>query len=762
MTTFQENLDRETDRSWLVWCEVEGVGTSEGIWRFSSAPGWNLDSDLWVPWLQRPVDLLSSTIDYIGGGSTTDDGSVSFAVGDVADQLTDLLRIDADPISVVRTTMAEGDGSVALPVGHGFSLGDVLWLGAEAVRIDQVPQSNFASVERGFLSTLAVPHEAGTPIFDHPPFLRQRVVRVFLAPLDGASDADAELVAEYVLDGLRFIEEHTHWEFTATVREPFFSRLTPSRPIDFQVNEVRTTSEDQLVSMFSEPIPNLDPFFASGTGIPLPVAITKADEEDGEIIVVQPTRTSLQTTRVEERGHADSEREEVEPGTYRRVLSARLGDFRRKNGIAVNRTDTVGETSDHPVDLLLHILTSSAVEGDGAYFANDGPGAGVDDNFSTLPVGYGLGVPADRIDWDSFFEVRERTQGWSLPNFVWGREVMKAREALDDMILRPFGLILTSEAGKIRLALPRLPLEGEATSFIVGPAEILTTEVAEGQEVPAVEIERDLEAAVSSIQFSLGPQEREVRIDWSGLGRLFDPRSLYDLDSNAQSFEVVGASADDADFWEQLGIRRLWRSYRPPTVMTFDADVSLWNWRLDQSATLTLPGVVNPRTGRRGFENVIARLVEREEVMDLEQGVFLRLTVHIQPSARIGRIAPSAVITSVAGAVVDVEANRYTLSSSTLLPDTDAEAFTAGDVVRLIDFDGTDLGGGTETVDAIGTNQLTLSGNFGGALQADAVLGYADADDAAGQQLQRFAFMAGRSTGGIGSTGQPPFLFGEP
>lgn len=773
MTTWPENLARR-DRGWLAWAEIEGVGSADGLWRFSTYAGWYLaaEAGYWFPHLVEPPNLLSSRVDYIGGGTTQKSGSVEIQIVDVGEALTELLRIDGPAATAVRVGQAQSDGSLAVPVGHGLQIGQVVWVGAEAQKVTELQGGNSVGVTRAFLGTTQVAHEAGTSIYTHPNFLRNRPLRVYLAPLDAVSDTERRLVAEYLVDGLSYDEAHGAWVLAASLREPFMTRRSPAGPIDFEVTGVFLPEGVDTGSIVSEPIPNLDPFEASGTGIPQPVAITRADQDDGEVMIAEVIRGSNAVSQVLERSHAGTQQDELEPGRFRRVLSAKLGDFRRKNGIAVVRIITNGETSDHVVDILLHLLTSSAVEGDGLYFANNGPGLGVDDNFSTLPVGYGVGVPQARIDWDSFFEVRERAPDFRLPNFIWGQEPKQFSEAIDEMLLKPFGLILTSEAGTLRLRLPRLPLAGDSSPLALDPSNILARQQSPGVLFPRVEIQRDVKAAVSSIVFSLGHEERKVQIDWSGLGRLFDPRSLYDLDTNAQEYEVLGADADEQEIWEALGIRRLWRTFRPPTVVSLDADVgSIWDLRLDQSVRLTLPGVVNPRTGQRGFVDADARLVEREERFEVDRGVYLSLVLHVTPSARLARIAPAAGVLSVATNTVTTQDNRYTLASSKQFPDEDASTFPAeenrlafqvGDVLRLINRAGADVGLGTETVVAVATNQLELSGNFSGNLAAGLVLVYADAGEAVPQQTDRFAFMADRTTNAVGGTSLEPVFWGEP
>lgn len=89
-----------------------------------------------------------------------------------------------------------------------------------------------------------------------------------------------------------------------------------------------------------------------------------------------------------------------------------------------------------------------------------------------------------------------------------------------------------------------------------------------------------------------------------------------------------------------------------------------------------------------------------------------------------------------------VAANVYTSTDAGAgLPTTDAAAFTEDDVVRLVDANGVDIGGGTETVDGVAGSVLTLSGDFGGALAVGTTIIYADATEGTVRQSTRYVYL---------------------
>jgi hypothetical protein len=768
MTTWEENLAR-TDRSWLVYATIQGIGDSAGLWRFANTTGWTLTAGqgTWKPYLREPPSLLSTRVPYVNGGVTEDEGGVLLSVVDIGEQLTQLLRVDAPAVAQLTTNETANATLLNVTSGHGFSDGDIVWLGSEAVTVTNAAAS-VLTVTRASLGTAATPHAAGSAVYAHPNVLRNREVRVYLAPADGDEDG-SRLVGVYTLDSVSFNDEHTTWQFEGGLREPYLDRRCPRAPYTFEADRVLWTNNEQREGFrgwYVEDLSDLDtlPLFAD----PLfrTADVVKADGDYGSEVrrlVVSFLGPGFKIVSV--RGVAGSEEEDAEPGTHAVVMSVPNGDFR----ISTNPGSTAGRTtswtpSDHVVDILLCILTSSAIPEDGLQFVNifDDP---ADLNASGLPVGYGIGVPVDRIDLASFLDVRQRMPDARLPNFVLGPESQTFRKVATEQLLEPFGIILTNESGKLVLRLPRLPTNDEAGEVTVNTSNVLARSAGRNNYQPRVEISRDLSNVATSVKYTLGRVERDLTVGWADFPRLFDPLDLYEFEGESAEVNVPGADPNRDKVFRDTAKRKLWQTFRPPTLLKMDVDASLWEWRLTTKADVTIPGVVNPTSGVRGFVNASAQLVEREEVMSLERGVHLAVTAHLTPSLRAGRISASADVVSFDGegpVVVQVEPNRYTAPDAVGLPTNDAEAFAVDDVVRLVDSAGNDIGGTTQVVTAVGSGELTLDGTFGGNLATDATIVYADADESTTTQRGRYVYMGGLSSFNISGTADPLWQYGTP
>ena len=766
MTTWAEHLAAR-DRSWVVWATVQGIGDGDGLWRFSNRTAWTLSAGQgsWRPYLTEPPSLLSSRVPYVEGGVTEDEGSVSLSVLDVGGLVTDRLQVDQVPTNVLVNDRTATSTLFTLQSGHGLVTGDVVWCGAEAILVGVGFTSTIDSLTRGYLGTNATPHPAGSPVYTRPNVLRNREVKVYVGPAEG-SESDAQLVATYTLDAVNFDEAHTTWNFSGELREPYLDRRCPRDPFILDAESVvwaNPNDQDGFRGWRVGDASGID-LIPNGS-FPETFCVARADGDEGSEVVrvTFGNGTGPGIIFDEGRGEAGSQEEEPEAGRLARVLSVPRGDFRR----STNAGSTAGRTAswqatDHVVDILLALLTSSALEDDGLQFGNIFTSP-TTENFSGLPVGYGIGVPVDRIDFGSFLEVRARLPNARLPNFILGPNSMSFRELATEQLLRPFGLILTSEAGQIVLRLPRFPTADEVGAVTVDPSNILARENEPGNWLPRVEVERDITETSSAVEYVLGRSERKVNVSWADFPRLFDPLDLYETEGETQTVKVLGADPNRDKVFRDVAKRKLWQTFRPPTLLRMDVDASLWEWGLTVKADVTLPGVVNPATGQRGFTEASTQLIEREEVFDVDRGVHMRVAAHLTPVIRVGRISPSAAVSSVSTNTATVVANRFTSSDAQGgLPTTDAEAFEVGAIVRLVDSSGADVGGTTQTVSAVSGNDITLDGNFGGNLAADTVLTLADADESGSTERGRYVFLADLATFAIPGVSDAPWQFGAP
>ncbi|MEM6367774.1 MAG: hypothetical protein AAF851_05660 [Myxococcota bacterium] len=762
MSDFQTELQLD-DRAFVAWVEVSGLGDRDGPWRLTHVEPDRLRAlgageGSWRPYLAALPDLQSSQLDWLKYGVTKDSGALALAVQDFNGEVTNLLRLGAEAETLLSGTMSALATTVPLPSGFSATIGDVYWIAAEAVRVTGLPET----VDRGWLGTQVVEHARGTSLYRYPNSLKNREARLYIAPMSATSDADRVLVGAFRVKGVEFSEDHNAWIIKAELSENWRKRRTPRAPTDFEITTVGRANLDEAESEENPAVtvvssgPRFDVFPDSGGITGEPVAITRRDESEAEIVVIRaPGRFTA--SRVIERAHVGSKRSELAPGAYRIVKSAALGDFRTKVG--ADGTLTGWTPTTNVLDLILCIATSSANPNDGLAYANP---METDDlrSFASLPSGYGIGLKASEVDYSSFYRLRQgEAAGWDLSQFVLGPEPMTFEKLVDAEFLKPFGLVLTSIGGKLTCILPQLPLNGQAPTVTIGQDQVFGRRIGPGHHLPEVDAARDLESTTSAVQFRLGRQDRQVNVTWASFGRIFDPADEFEVEANTLELPVRGAGVDDAaaDVLESRALTRLWRTFRPSTRLDIAADAALWDLRPGLSARVTLQGLVNTATGARGFVNAWAECVEREEKWSAARGFFLELSLLVAPDIRLGRIAPAADVASVSGNTATVEPNQYTATDSAEdLPKEDADAFEGGDVVQLIGADGVLLASGlTQEVISAGSDQIELDGDFDGALAPGTTIITAEADEATGDQRDRYVFFGSVGTGAIGATPDP-------
>lgn len=708
----------------MVYATIQGVGDSDGLWRFSSAVAWTLTAGQgsWRPWLASMPDILSQRVPYVDGGVVRDSGSLTLELVDVGEALTETLRFDRGAAAYLAADVTSSATTMTLDAGAasvGIAVGDVVYLGSEAVEVSAISTSTL-TVSRGELDTTGRAHVTGAPVYRSPPFLRRREVRLYLAPIDGA-ESDARLVGLYEVDDLAWSEDLTRWVLRASIAQGYLDRVVPRAPLDPGL-QMRITP-------------------AGLTGYLRGVRAWQQDSSARVMAVDGEEVLEVETGSRVLRAQYGTTEDDIDGVTEFRVVLVGAVDFRfqEAGSTSTDRTDNNWVASDHWVDILLCLLLSPALESGGADNYN-GSGSGLEGrNYSGLPAGYGLGVPRTLIDWGSF-ESSRAALDLRLPFFVLGPTAEPFREVVDP-VLQAAGAFLAQEGGLIRLVVPELPTEADTASVAIDQNVML----ARPDGLPRMSVRRPVDDLLTTIRYTLGPQGRDRTITWAeDFARLFNPDDLLELDGKTLELDVPGADPSAEGPWLRLGLRRLWLAYRPSLEVELELDVGeAWDWALAENASVDLPAVVDLAAGVRGLTGT-AQLVEREPRLDTVRGVSLLVRARVQPSIRLGNISPAADVTSVAGAVATCAPNRYTSANApSPLPTSDAGSFVVNDVVQLMGADGVPLASAaTETVDGVSGNNLTLSGDFGGALAAGTTIYTADADEQVARQSSRYAAMS--------------------
>jgi len=784
VVTFADAVARTGGR-WVVIVTIAGDGnqdTADGQYRYcTDVPAYAAGDKLYRPWIAEDglPDVLSEAVDRLGG--IPEAGSVTLTIldgidGPDKDVLTSTWRTRRAPATYLIAELTAGATTVDVEDGTLLPTAPFLvYIGAECMRCTNVTTDTM-TLERAALDSDAYPHHSGDAVYLSPPTMFGRTLRVKLVPHDG-DDADEETtIGTFYLDrkgltedlcayrlegrttmgvlGKRIGTDRLALQFVQTLTSGRIQLGTVGPPprrlatLDGQIAAMDPWGEDEALFLINDEVVRLDvasPFTPLVLGrAQLGTQVIKRDFENGDPVSIVLSADPDQTACAFRYSPGPSPSEDRGSGTW------------TKTG--------------HWVDIALCILTSSHHEDDGLELLNYVAANG---NYSSLPVGWGLGFPASRIDWGSFLEVRQATPDWRFPNFFLSSSA-RASELLTQHFLRPLAAYFTTDNGNLGIRLPRIPLTGQ-TLPAWDLSVLQTTEDEAGDEIVDLGSPREnLEAAVGVVVLkSVGPSGEPIEHVYRGSdflslydqsGHYTEPESTIEIDLPSVRSSQAGIEA----FLESVAFRRLFRGRFPPIDFEASTDLAQNAQVPGDLVAVTHPDLPELELGTRGWTSVVCELLSRALVTAPadEQGGDLGIRwalTSFGPGLRAGRIAPAAHVASVASNTATCTANRYTESDAVgTLPATDAAAFAEDDVLKLVDVSGAELASGaTQVVTGISGNDITLDGNFSAALAADTFLVYADRDDAVEAQHTAYVYLADRVALTVGTATEAPWRYAE-
>ena len=748
---------------WVVIVKVEGLGhyqnagdladasaDGDGVTKFCQFfPDYaNQSLPIWKKTLKGSPGTLSERGSVLGG--FPDLGQLSFAIVDEDDYLTGLVKTQAEAVTSVSAAVTVGATTIFVESATNLPSTGVAFIGSEVVRINSKTATSI-SVTRGYLGTDALPHDLGDPVFDAMSFLRNRRVTFKLGPAD-AVDANQETTfGTFAISETDFEDALCTWAFMARSQLKFLSKLAPFKTRGLVIAAMR--GDPTFPELFTEQI-GADRLsdFRIWRG-------TEASDENFFLKVGQEIISAANiysSVHVRQRGLLGTDRAEFKIGqVMTQVFVADylgVGSFRYSPGPSPSTSRSSGTwiKHAHPLRILLTIILSSHESSDNLELNNRNNTYGA---YDILPPGYGLGLPHTLIDWPEWQKLIERTSDWKLPNFVYGDDPATFTKKFSKEVLEPLGIYLVAVNGLIRPVLPDLPRQGE-TAVTIDTTHVLLNEVEEGRFEPRITQDIENSIQTGAVTYRSGPRgDGEDTFRNGDFGGTFGQRGHYTQSDDPITIPIPGAEPGDP-MMAELAARRILLWFRPPVVITVDVTIALNALHPGDSATLTHPELVTMK-GTRGWTTVYSQVLERENITPSEKEPFpyLRLRLVAWPSIKVGKICPAGYVSGVSGSIATLAANRFTDSdASGDLPTADVTPFVVGDVVRLVNLDGLDVGSGTETVDGKSGNDLTLSGDFSGNLATGRYLVYANADENTATQTDNFVHFADRALGTVGST----------
>lgn len=733
-------------------------------------------SPLWLPYIKAEAlpDFRGEEIDGVFGG-IPDFGGISVHLVDFDDALTLLFATEVSPVTVLAEDITRSTLSFDLADASVITT-ETIYIGGEAFRVTGIA-GDTVTCDREYLGTEAVAHFENDPVYVTNPFLVGRRIELRIAPLNANDEDDERILFDGIIDGVEWDDVFTTWVLSATSVLRYIDRIVPREVQEFEISGFDGGLEDDegegYIELYNDSPAAINAWI-HWTGVNVTDEYPPIDayvEIDGKEIVGVRMSASRTGVFVSQRAMFGTEEVQIAEGMkMRRVfvsgdpLAHWPSSFRSLDpGDETLDLDTATPSSNW-IDMMLNFITSPSEEHGLVQTAPNHDG--VHRNYSTLPPGFGLGYPAALIDFDSFLEVRARTIQYVFGGFILGAggKQKSGSEILSETFLEPMGAYLSVESGLLRIFLPRTPLRDESLPAVDRTGWLLEEVERHTYEPRAKGRLRTTEHA-SSIKYEIGRTKREVLFLASDFTETVGLRGQYAGRSNDVPVRVQAADEFLGDLFGARAQSRFLRQRRPRVEVEGETKFgTVYDSPTGSMVHVSLQAIPNLSEGVRGWGDVPADVKRREFRLELDKGgLFARLELLAHsPSFLAARIAPAAAITSVATNEATVAANRYTSSDATApLPNSDVEAFEVGDVVRLLNPDGTSAAVGTQTiVDFPAANTIELDGNFGGALAADLILvaaAYADATEA---QQDAYAFEADRPTHTI-ATGVPARTYGE-
>ena len=764
------------DAQWCAVVTIEGSGNSAGLFYYcSTVPDFAASDTNWRAWIRAGnwPDIMSETVSVMGG--LPEAGNLSLNLVDVDDSLTAEWRTERGPVTLVDGAAAIDATTIAVVDASNISVNDVVFLGTEAVKVGGKSSNDLTGLTRGYLGTDAASHADKEELYLSIPYLRGRRVKMYLIPADAASVSDLHLFGTYHVDSFAMAEDLNGYILQGRSALKYLDRLVSHAPVpEFSIN-VNQNDSGRLFLTLPGPF---DPWSEEKAFMRFGDEAVEVSTNTQAPVVVQVTRRGQLGTQA---GKADLKAGDTGqwiiaadtatdgPGGFRYISAGNWSQLGSVEKAGITRSSYFWERSAHWIDIMLCLFTSSAGNDEiGLDNGSDTYGT-----WASLPDGYGLGIPASVIDFESFISLKNETPDFLFKAFYLGAEAQPIKEIISEQILKPIGAYITTETGLITLRMPKIPLLN-STLTAWGDGVIMSKNAGDRRRLSDLRASQDVSKIATTVSFEVsnesGGKATHTFNDTSFEGWSVG-RSYYAKDEKPLEFKVPAILNEGSEsFVKRLGMRKLFRFRRPMWAINAGTGLDQYARTPGDLIGLTHSDLPNTETGERGWSDVACEIVGREIAVN-EAGASIAFDLVAFTEARIGRVSASGFIMSVSGPdgggnyTLTMNSNLYTDDASLSgLPTQDAASFRVGDVVTLANLDGSDAAStATQIVTTVSGDTVTIDGNFGGALAAKLVLVFSDRASAVSAEYDYFVYYAGQgdTPPNIGASTDKPWRYGE-
>lgn len=789
-----------------------------------SAAEANIINATYKPWLTAWPSLLRSRAKFLGGIESA--GQISFKLndGDMAEPfwVSENFVDKNTPLGRSLPIGLNADSPfIAFDSSTGISEGLLIWLNGEVLQVGTLIGGVLWNIAaRGVLGTEARAHKSTSLLYTSSQFTRSRRIKMYYGFQETGISDEREIDASWILDQKTLMTGLVEYAINAASQEKYLDRrilrvmshLEDSDWID-EANDTHPmtqatllmpiTSTDQILMRdLQGPFfrPWAGPYFTDavtppGTDVSFRYAIVEDEVVGGALVYDSGTNAPRKTiagigdlsfyslfrglggTKAKEHDKGEKVREILLADASLYFEGVQVGSFRHQHqsdGVATSlRTTGVWRVTDHPIAIAMIVMTSSADPQDGLELTNHNGKF----NWSSLPAGWGIGIPIDNIDEVSALAIMERFPQWRSPNTVLGTDDQKDK-TFTKWFEEEFGwtgVIIRIIDGKFTFTLPSDLLENDANALTITESDLGAVKQDDALVPQAEFVDRwDLVASKVIFKVQQDGRERTISFDESNFDQTIGQEGFYDIDERELTLNAKGVRMDEGGTEFVLSARALsllLRYYLPPKSteiylpLSFDKILNVGD----------VHKVTHPQfptaTGRGWNLQPVLIHGKKQDVKPGKVGLAVEIITHSLPG-KYGRVSATGAIVSVVlnGSDYDVTLaeNRYTFATNALgLPVSDNKAFKVDQVLRLIDKKGTDIGAGTETVVVApsGSTVLKISGNFSGNLavgtgNAEDSLVFANFDEVIAGQGSDYAYFAD-ADGKLGAGDKDPFNYTE-
>lgn len=732
-------------RPLYVGIRVEGWGSVYGFearqFVFVSRKDSGMPSH-YIPALRAWPSELEHSAEILGG--TKQASELTFELRDsgfgvVDDEVGLISYLTKDNRSTPYALLADlAPGDTVIDFGLPVPSELIVWLGSEAILLQGISSGTVLNCARGQLGTTAQQHLEGAPVFFFPFFVDTRRVTFLYGHIPGEEiEEDAGTI-----DTLEMTDDLLGWRMATVSLEQFFDRLLarvltqtqeprwiqrltnyPSRsvlsPTVFPLLSPENTNTSPFVSYEKHGVMTYTPVWEDGwrfwkledevLGLKLEVF-----EHESVLYTYGSTAITNQNTPTLYpglRGLCGTNPKEHKSGIWAHecliadadlldpITGQNIGQFRyqREGGVGDPIVD------DHVLTIACALLTSPNDPDDGLERGENYVSGQA--NYSWLPIGWGLGLHADRIDWQAVADLRAERPYLRAPNFhLSADDTERSFRELWDERFAWTGIVWVHEQG---LWAPKIAV-GDLLGDVVPPANALAVRVADSQH-PSYRVAKRFDLAFGAVQFTFDDDREPYSFDDRNIARIFDRGGVY---TKSRKPVVIDATVTrNAEYVLALrALQLILRAFAPMIEISWRSKLS------DVAGLLERRAIAHARLphptgdGIKGWTNESVIVTSRRRIIRPDEIEIHYKALRYSASTRAARISASARVVSfglVSGSW------RFVVEGASFSELQDSAKFTSGLRVTLRDAWGVPLASGYQTTTgAIGADWFEVDGNF--------------------------------------------------